>query len=149
MLDLVICHGDFLNADHEYVHENKSVKGFGSYGDIMIRDRKMYVAPTPFGLVSGVAHLHTLILPIGFPMPEGFKQVGMLARREAERLIVSYSFELRQNVLRPETVPNPSAGREHLFGAWRLHEGSDEPVAMRELPLTVADDVRDEVCDDE
>jgi hypothetical protein len=52
-LDLVICHGDFLNADHNYVHKNKSVKGFGSYGDIMIRDRKMYVAPTPFGLASG------------------------------------------------------------------------------------------------
>ena len=44
MLDLVVCHGDFLNADHDYVHKNKSVKGFGSYGDIMIRDRKMYVA---------------------------------------------------------------------------------------------------------
>ena len=48
MLDLVVCRGDFLNADHTYVHKNKSVKGFGSYGDIMIRDRKMYVAPTPF-----------------------------------------------------------------------------------------------------
>ncbi len=58
VLDLVICHGDFLNADHEYVHKNSSLKGFGSYGDIMIRDRKMYVAPTPFGLVSGVAHTH-------------------------------------------------------------------------------------------
>src|SRR5438093_812094 len=30
VLDLVVCHGDFLNADHEYVHKNKSVKGFGS-----------------------------------------------------------------------------------------------------------------------
>jgi len=38
---LVICHGDFLNADHDYVHKNKSVKGFGTYGDILIRDRKM------------------------------------------------------------------------------------------------------------
>lgn len=63
VLDLVICHGDFLNADHNYVHKNRNVKGFGSYGDIMIRDRKMYVAPTPFGLASGVAHLQTLILP--------------------------------------------------------------------------------------
>jgi hypothetical protein len=59
VLDLVICHGDFLNADHEYVHKNRSIKGFGSYGDIMIRDRKMYVAPTPFGLVTGVAHTQT------------------------------------------------------------------------------------------
>jgi len=56
VLDLVICHGSFLNADHEYTHKNKSVKGFGSYGDILIRDRKMYVVPTPFHLVEGVAH---------------------------------------------------------------------------------------------
>ncbi len=41
VVDLVVCHGDFLNADHEYIHKNKSVKGFGTYGDIMIRDRKM------------------------------------------------------------------------------------------------------------
>ena len=63
VLDLVICHGDFLNADHEYVHKNKSVKGFGSYGDILIRDRKMYVVPTPFRIAEGLAHQLTLILP--------------------------------------------------------------------------------------
>ena len=63
VIDLVLCHGDFLNADHEYVHKNKNIKGFGSYGDIMIRDRKMYVVPTPFHLVEGVAHQQTLILP--------------------------------------------------------------------------------------
>jgi|SRR5829696_8936912 len=27
--------------------------GFGSYGDILVRDRKMYVAPTPFALAEG------------------------------------------------------------------------------------------------
>ena len=27
VLDLVVCHGDFLNVDHEYVHENKHIKG--------------------------------------------------------------------------------------------------------------------------
>jgi hypothetical protein len=63
VLDLVVCHGDFLNADHDYVHENKNVKGFGSYGDIMIRDRKMYVVPTPYRIADGVAHNQTLILP--------------------------------------------------------------------------------------
>ena len=59
VVDLVFCHGDFLNADHKYMHKNKSVKGFGTYGDIMIRDRKMYVAPTPFALTevtTGVDH---------------------------------------------------------------------------------------------
>jgi hypothetical protein len=77
VLDLVICHGDFLNADHEYTHKNRSVKGFGSYGDIMIRDRKMYVAPTPFALVSGVAHLHTLVLPHNFQLPVGSSKLAL------------------------------------------------------------------------
>lgn len=38
VMDFVLCHGDFLNASHDYRHKNKSVKGFGSYGDILIRD---------------------------------------------------------------------------------------------------------------
>lgn len=63
VVDLVICHGDFLNADHSYIHKNKSVKGFGTYGDILIRDRKMYVAPTPFALTEGTTGLMTLIIP--------------------------------------------------------------------------------------
>jgi len=132
VLDLVICHGDLLNADHEYIHKNKSVKGFGSYGDIMIRDRKMYVAPTPFGLASGVAHQQTLILPESFPVTRALKQVGTLVRKEADRLIVSYIFDLRHNILKPKTIPNPSAGREHIFQVWRLESGSDEPVVMHE-----------------
>ena len=63
VLDLGHLPRNFLNADHEYTHKNKSVKGFGSYGDILIRDRKMYVVPTPFRLVDGVAHQQTMILP--------------------------------------------------------------------------------------
>jgi hypothetical protein len=47
VLDLMLCHGSFLNADISYEHKNKSFRGFGSYGDILVRDRKMYVAPTP------------------------------------------------------------------------------------------------------
>ncbi len=52
--DLVLCHGDFLNANHDYVHLNRHVTGFGSYGDIMIRDRKMYVVPTPYALCTNM-----------------------------------------------------------------------------------------------
>ena len=85
VLDLVLCHGDFLNADHEYVHENRSVKGFGSYGDILIRDRKMYVVPTPFRLVEGIAHQQTLILPAEVAPGQEFVPVGDLCRREAPR----------------------------------------------------------------
>ncbi len=148
MLDLVVCHGDFLNADHDYVHKNKSVKGFGSYGDIMIRDRKMYVAPTPFGLTTGTAHNQTLILPADFRVDARFRQVGKLARCEADKLIVGYTFDLRTNTLRPETVNNLAAGREHKFIAYRLKDSATEPVAMR-TPREVAAEVAEATEDDE
>lgn len=143
VLDLVICHGDFLNADHEYVHKNKSVKGFGSYGDIMIRDRKMYVAPTPFGIVSGVAHLQTLILPYESEVTDDFKLVGEFVRKEADDLIVGYSFDLRENTLTPDTIANPFSGREHVFRAWRIRDGSSESVMVREHPVVAAEEEED------
>lgn len=132
LIDLVVCHGNFLNADHDYVHKNQSVRGFGSYGDILIRDRKMYVAPTPFGLAEGVAHTHTLILPAEYDLPDEFKEVGMLTRIESEHLVVGYQVDLSRNLLSSSTIPNPSAGKDHTFRAWRLNSGSNEPVTMRQ-----------------
>jgi hypothetical protein len=131
VLDLVICHGNFLNADHEYMHKNKSIKGFGSYGDILIRDRKMYVVPTPFWLVEGVAHQQTLILPADAEVGNGFIEVGELRRHEAEELIIGYSFDLQTNEIIPKTVPNPGAGHEHVFRAWRLKGSVPDKVSMR------------------
>ncbi len=131
VLDLVICHGSFLNADHEYIHKNKSVRGFGSYGDILIRDRKMYVVPTPFRLLENVAHRQTLILPAEQKPAKHFAKAGDLCRTEAPRVLVSYAFDLRRNELRAETVSNPAAGREHRFTAWRLKEAPCEPVSLR------------------
>jgi len=148
VLDLVVCHGDFLNAHHDYVHKNKSVKGFGSYGDIMIRDRKMYVAPTPFGLTTGTAHNQTLILPADFRVDSRFRSVGNLVRCEAERLIVGYAFDLRTNTLKPESVNNPAAGKEHKFVAYRLKDSAREPVAMRP-PREVVAEVAKAAEDDE
>jgi hypothetical protein len=130
--DLVLCHGDFLNADHEYEHENKSFRGFGSYGDIMIRDRKMYVVPTPFALATNLAHYFTLVLPAEAAPGEGFQEMGRLVRTEAAQLVVAYKFDLRTNELLPETVPNPNAGREHSFRAWRM---STEP-GNRQVQMT-------------
>jgi hypothetical protein len=118
--DLVLCHGDFLNADHEYVHKNKSVRGFGSYGDILIRDRKMYVVPTPFALASNLAHYCTLIMPSEGNPGSDFEMIGELARVETANLVVAYRFDLRTNEIIPDTIPNPQAGREHPFRAWRL-----------------------------
>ncbi len=131
VLDVVLCHGDFLNVDHNYEHKNKSVKGFGSYGDILIRDRKMYVVPTPFHLVDGVAHRQTLILPADVQPGAGFLEVGMLRRVEAAQVVVGYAFDLQTNELTPRRVNNPGAGNEHTFRAWRLEGSNVSPVAMR------------------
>lgn len=144
VLDLVLCHGDFLNPDHEYRHKNKSVKGFGSYGDLLIRDRKMYVVPTPFRLVDGLAHRQTLILPKEVSPGREFAQVGELVRVEAADLVVGYRFDLQTNELVPKTIANPGAGREHAFRAWRLKGSSDEPATMRVGDMQPADMETDE-----
>jgi hypothetical protein len=141
VIDFVLCHGDFLNAGREYVHKNRSVRGFGSYGDIMIRDRKMYVAPTPFALTEGTTGQRTLILPEG-PSPDPrLEAIGQLVRVESPRLIVGYSFDLRSNLLTPELVDNPQAGAEHRFVAYRL-QGSEGPrVGLRpHQPLIAGSD---------
>ena len=130
VVDLVLCHGDFLNADHNYVHQNKHVKGFGTYGDIMIRDRKMYVAPTPFALTDGTTGLFTLILPESMPSDPRFQEVGRLTRIEAEHLVVGYTFDLRTNDLKSEKITNPQAGTEHRFIAYRLKSQTSKPVSM-------------------
>lgn len=145
VLDLVICHGGFLNADHEYTHLNKSVRGFGSYGDILIRDRKMYVVPTPYRLVDGVAHRQTLILPVEDEPGGEFTEVGRLTRREAGHLIIGYTFNLQSNDLILESIPNPGAGRDHEFRAWRLSDSPLDPVSMRRFqPENIVPEVGDE-----
>jgi hypothetical protein len=134
VVDLVICHGDFLNADHDYVHKNRSVKGFGTYGDIMIRDRKMYVAPTPFSLTNGTTGLMTLILPESMGSDPRFQEVGKLARVESKTLVVGYTFDLRTNELKAERVPNPSTGKQHHFIAYRLADQTNKPVSISASP---------------
>src|SRR5262245_28149076 len=109
VLDLVLCHGSFLNADNEYSHENKRFRGFGSYGDILVRDRKMYVAPTPFALVEGTAHRRTLILPASENPGREFVSVGTLRRKEVDNVVTTYQFDLRTNELKTKTAPNPNA----------------------------------------
>jgi hypothetical protein len=130
VVDLVVCHGDFLNANHEHVHKNRSIKGFGTYGDIMIRDRKMYVAPTPFALTQGTTGMMTLIVPGGTPADPRFQEVGQLTRVEAQSLVVGYNFDLRTNQLHAETIPNPRAGAAHHFVAYRLRSQASKTVSM-------------------
>lgn len=142
VVDLVLCHGDFLNADHTYVHENKSFRGFGSYGDLLVRDRKMYVAPTPFALTNGTTGQATLIAPSGTVSDDRLEHVGDLLRVETAQMVVGYTFDMRANELTPELAPNPSAGAEHRFAAYRLKGMGSGSVSMKkaeevaqELPL--------------
>lgn len=145
VVDLVVCHGDFLNADHNYVHKNKNVKGFGTYGDIMIRDQKMYVAPTPFAVTEGTTGLMTLILPEKMESDERYCEVGQLKRVESDTLVVGYTFDLRTNELKTERITNPSAGTEHNFVAYRLVSQSMKPVSMVErIPIIEENDGADE-----
>ena len=132
VLDLVLCHGSFLNAGNDYVHENKSFRGFGTYGDILVRDRKMYVCPTPFALAEGTAHRRTLILPVDHPVDDDLTEVGSLTRREVDQMIVAYSFDLRTNQLETTKVPNANAGREHVFKVYRTVGDPSDPVSLRE-----------------
>lgn len=131
VIDLVLCHGDFLNIDREYIHLNKSIKGFGSFGDIMIRDRKMYVVPHPFDLTLGTIGAKTLILPQAFPTDERFVKVGDLVRSEANEIVVGYNFDLQTNNLVVDKIDNPSAGMQHHFCAYRLQRQSNKPVSLK------------------
>lgn len=128
--DLVMCHGDFLNADHTYVHKNKNLKGFGSYGDIMIRDRKMYVAPTPYALTSGTERQVTFIAPENFVGSALLKQVGCFSRIESEKLVRGYSFDMVSHELKPSLVPNPSAGKKHPFKIFRAASANGPEVTL-------------------
>lgn len=144
VIDLVICHGDFLNAEREYLHKNKNIKGFGSYGDLMIRDRKMYVAPTPFALTDGTTGLMTLILPESMEVDDRFQQVGQLVRIETEELVVGYKFDLRTNELNAEKIPNLKVGTSHRFRAFRLISQTSRSVSMSIKPGEVLDLGEDE-----
>lgn len=131
VIDLVLFHGDFLNANHEYVHENKHITGFGSYGDVMIRDRKMYVAPTPFALMDGAAGQRTLILPADAEVDTRLESCGELVRVETDQLLVGYNADLRENTLSPQYIANPSAGLEHSFVAFRASGANGPVVTMK------------------
>ncbi len=146
--DFIICHGDFLNADHTYVHKNKSVKGFGTYGDILIRDRKMYVPKTPFALTAGTGGLRTLIVPAALETADPqFMEVGRLTRVEAALIVTGYSFNLVTNQIQATTIPNPNAGDVHEFIAYRLVGEPANPVSMNYAPIPPEELEEIEECD--
>lgn len=142
--DLVICHGSFLNSDDDYQHQNKSFRGFGSYGDILVRDRKMYVVPTPFALADGTAGVATLIVPYDFAIESNdLVQVGEFSRVEVDNIVVSYEFNLQSNEMMTHLAPNPNAGSEHRFAAYRVRgRGDDKPVFLSEKASAYVEEMR-------
>jgi hypothetical protein len=138
VIDLVLCHGDFLNAHHDYVHANKSVKGFGSYGDIMIRDRKMYVVPTPYALTRQTTQRRTLILPEDFPVDERLGPIGHLIRAETAQLVTGYDFDLTTNTITPHYAPNAFAGKPHPFIAYQARGEAARTVTLASAPEVIA-----------
>lgn len=129
LIDLVICHGDFLNTDRDYIHHNTNIKMFSSYGDAMIRDRKMYVNPTPYGLIIGLEKCSTLIMPARYEFD--LIEVGHLVRRESEYRVIGYSVDLITKKVTPTVAPNPNAGKEHQFRVWRDSANSTNKIIMR------------------
>ena len=133
VIDLVLCHGDLINADHSYTHKNRSVKAFGSYGDILIRDRKMYVAPTPFAILDGTAGRRTLVLPSSVAVhDQRLKSVGRFTRVEVDKVLVAYEFDLKTNELTPRFADNPSAGKRHEFTAYRAITDAPGTVSVKD-----------------
>jgi hypothetical protein len=123
-LDLVVCDGDFLNADHEYVHKNRSqgVRQWGHHDPGPQNVRRSNSVRTGHRRRS-----HPDVdLAQRTACPKGFRD------GPARPLIVGYSFDLLRNTLVPKTIPNPNAGREHEFSAWRISTGSREAVVLRE-----------------
>lgn len=126
--DLILCHGSFLNPDGGYLHKNSSIPGFGAYGDISIRVRKMYVVPNPF---STTAAIHTegtttLILPSETkPTADELVHVGDLTRIEADTIITRFEATVGgDQPMIVHTEPNPAAGREHRFSAYRARQAA-------------------------
>lgn len=109
--DLVVCHGDFLNPMPDYMHRNDHIPHFGAYGDIKIRDRKMYVVRTPYSIADGLAGNRTLVLPSEWAAPNEFKAVGILKRREADEIPAGYEFDLKASKLHIDNEPNPTLER--------------------------------------
>ena len=139
VLDLVVCHGSFLNADNDYVHKNKSFRGLGSYGDILVRDRKMYVAPTPFALAEGTAHRKTLILPANMKVDDDLVEIAEVTRREADQRVVAYNFDLTTNDLKTTLNASSDPGRKHIFKAYRVPGDSIETLTLRESSRETAE----------
>lgn len=120
LYDLVICPGSLFSIVG-CNYENSSLKDYGSYGDMMIRNRQMFVPPTPWKIVEGLEGKMSLIVPEDHALEEGdphyeeFVKISEVNRVETKELVSSYNVDLINNTITENHVPNPTAGKKHKF----------------------------------
>ena len=64
-----------------------------------------------------------------------YVKVGEIKRVEVDEIVVAYTFDLETNELNASKVPNPAAGKKHLFNAWRIKGCDTEIVSLRQEDL--------------
>ena len=96
----------------------------------MIRDRKMYVAPTPFALASRLDRQVTLIDLETRRFSAALHQAGSLVRIETQDLITSYVFDPTTNDIKGQKAPNPDSGKRHQLKVYRSSESIGPLVEM-------------------
>jgi hypothetical protein len=144
--DLVICEGSFLSREGQLVHKNTSVDGAGSYGDMLIRIRKMFVPRTPFRTVSGTIGHRTLIVPASMATDldddTRLQRVGQLERVETAEHVERIKIDLAVPGMHVERTANAYAGNVHRFVAYRRAglPGPSVEMAIAAVPVTVVEE---------
>lgn len=87
---------------------------------------------SPFSLAEGTAHHFTLILPADAAIDDDLIEVGYLVRKEVDKVVVAYSFDLRTNEMATKLIDNPNAGCEHHFKAYRMNGDPPDRVQLQE-----------------
>jgi hypothetical protein len=138
VLDLAIVHGTLLNAGGSTLPRNSSFRGLGSYGDVLLRARKMFVAFTPYGLLSNLRDHCTLVLPVGWEEPPtGFECVGEITRHRVPEQVVGYAEDFVSGTLTPVTAAHDLGVTDHVFKVWRVAGDGTDTVELV-MPATQA-----------
>ena len=116
---LNIAHTDVINADHALAarHANEAIRGFGSYGDGFIRNRKMYVFPHLFSIDPDAIGRCRLVVPAEWNVQhEGLTRAGTIERTVSAKTISGYAIDLRhQGQAEVKSASNPAAGTLRSF----------------------------------
>ncbi len=124
-----ICLADMavMNADADFVPLNLSVKGFGSYGDGIIRNRRMYRFRHPVTVLDeaglDIRDQPTLILPAGSlreedALADGLVSLGAIERPPASQLLVSYLVDVKTGEIQP-TFTEEQQRPARRFDVWK------------------------------